>query len=172
MGDSLPQGKVSPPPPLNPHVCFHFCVVIKGIEKIERGDTLSQGNFPYLVTMNTVRIYLQQRGTVYTGVKCPSRNPPPPPLNPHVCFHFYVMINGMRRALSSEVSESPSRGYWKQFLLSCPYEHSQYLPAVEGDCLPRDKSAPPPLNPHVCFHFYVVIKGIEKIERGGHFTPG
>ena len=28
-GDNLPWGKVSPP--LNPHVCFHFYVMIKGI---------------------------------------------------------------------------------------------------------------------------------------------
>ena len=29
--NNLPRGKVSPP--LNPHVCFHFYVMIKGIEK-------------------------------------------------------------------------------------------------------------------------------------------
>ena len=49
----------------------------------------------------------------------------------------------MRRAWLFEVSESPSRGYWKQFLLSRPYEHSQYLPAVEGNTLPRSKVSPP-----------------------------
>ena len=53
--------------------------------------------------------------TLYPGVKCP---PPLRPLNPHVCFQFYVMI----KAWSFEVSECPSRGDWKQFLLSHPYE--------------------------------------------------
>ena len=52
------------------------------------------------------------------------------------------MIKGMRRALLFEVSESPSRGYWKQFLLTRPYEHSQYLPMVKGDNLPRGKVSP------------------------------
>ena len=60
------------------------------------------------------------------------------------------------------VSESPSRGHWKQFLLSRPYEVSQYLPAVEGDNLPRGKVSPTPLSLHVCFHFYIMTKGIEK----------
>ena len=32
----------------------------------------------------------------------------------------------MRKAWSFEVSECPSRGCWKQFLLSRPYEHSQW----------------------------------------------
>ena len=41
----------------------------------------------------------------------------PLPLNPHTCFHFYVLIKGMRRAWLFEVSESPSRGYLKQFLI-------------------------------------------------------
>ena len=41
-----------------------------------------------------------------------------------------------------EVSESPSRRYWKQFLLSRLYEHSQYLSVVEGDILPQGKVSP------------------------------
>ena len=77
-----------------------------------------------------------------------------PNLNPLVYFHCYVMVKGMRRAWLFEVSESPSRGYWKQFLLSRLYEHSQYLPAVEEDYLPRGK-VPPPL-------MYAFIKGNEK----------
>ena len=71
------------------------------------------------------------------------------PLYPHVCFHFYVMIKEMRRAWLFEFSESPSRGYWKQFLLSRLYEKS--LP-------------PPPTYPNVCFHFYVMIKVIENLR--------
>ena len=79
------------------------------------------------------------RGGHTLSLKCLS----PPPLNHHVCFHFDVMVKGMRRPWLFEVSESPSRGYWKQVLLSRPYEHSQYLPAVEGDNLPRGKVYPP-----------------------------
>ena len=95
---------------------------------------------------------------VYPGVKYP----PPTPVNAHICFHFYVIIKGLRRAWLFEVSESPSRGYWKQFLLSRPYEHCQILPAAEGGTLPQGKVSPCPLNPHVCFHFYVMIKGLRK----------
>ena len=63
------------------------------------------GNNFYLVPMNIVN---------GGGGKVP----PPPHLNPHACFHFYVMINGMRRAWLFVVSECPSRGCWKQFLIS------------------------------------------------------
>ena len=66
----------------------------------------------------------------------------------------------MRRAWLFEVSESPSRGYWKQFLLSRPYEQSQNWPVVEGDTLPQGKVTPP--HPHVCFHFYVMIRGMRR----------
>ena len=52
------------------------------------------------------------------------------------------MIKGMRRAWLFEVSDGPPRGYWKQFLLSRPYEHSQNLLAAEGDPLPRGKVSP------------------------------
>ena len=51
----------------------------------------------------------------------------------------------------------PSRGYWKQFLLPCLFEHSQNLPVAEGNNLPRGKVSPH-LNPHVRFHFYFMIK--------------
>ena len=71
------------------------------------------------------------------------------PLHPHVCFHFYVMIKGLRRDWLFEVSESPSRGYWKQFFLSRLYEHSQNLHVVEGDTLPRGIVSPPTTLMHV-----------------------
>ena len=66
------------PPSLNPHVCFHFYVLIKGLIirpgylkflKALHEDT--GNNFSYLIPMNTVRIYVQQMGTLYLGVKCP-----------------------------------------------------------------------------------------------------
>ena len=58
-----------------------------------------------------------------------------------------------------EGSEKLSRGYWTQFLLSCLYEHSQNLLAADGNTLPQGKVSPT-LNPHVLFHFHVMIKGI------------
>ena len=111
-----------------------------------------------ILSLWTVWIYLQQRGTLPQGKVPP---PPPHPLNPHVCFHFYVMIRGARRAWLFEVSKSSSRGYWKQFLLSHLYEHSQNLHAAEGTLYPGVKCSPT-LNPHVCFHFYIMIKGLRR----------
>ena len=87
---------------------------------------------------------------LYPGVKCPLS--PPQKKTPHICFNFYVMIKGLRRGWIFKVSENPSRGYWKQFLLPRLYEHSQNLPAVEvggGGTLPRGKVSSP-INSHVC----------------------
>ena len=55
-GDNLPLGKVAPPP-LNPHVCFHFYVMIKepGYLKFLNALQEDTGNsFSYLVPMNIV----------------------------------------------------------------------------------------------------------------------
>ena len=41
------------------------------------------------------------------------------------------MIKGLRKTWLFEVSESSSKGYWKQFLLFHPYKHDHYLPVVE-----------------------------------------
>ena len=114
-------------------------------------------NFSYLVLMNSQNLPVVEGDTISRG----KVHPHPLPQS-SLCFHFYVMIKGMRKAWLSEVSESPSRRYGKQFLRSRSYEQSQYLPAVEGDNLSRGKVSPTPLNPHVCFHFYVTIKVIEK----------
>ena len=65
-------------------------------------------NFSYLVPMNIVNLGVGG-GQSTLGYSVP----PPPPLNPHVCYYFYVMIKGLRRAWSFEVSESPSGGDWK-----------------------------------------------------------
>ena len=76
----------------------------------------------------------------------------------HSCtLSFVVMIKGIENSLVIW-------RYWKQFLLSHPYEHSQYLPVVQGDSLPRGKVPPPtpPHYPHVRFHFYVMIKGMRR----------
>ena len=80
------------------------------------------------------------------GNNLPRGKVPPPRLNSHVCFHFYVLIEGIVKSWSFEVSECPSRGYWKQFLISRPYEHSQW--GVGGcDNLPRGKVSTPPPQP-------------------------
>ena len=65
------------------------------------------------------------------------------------------MIKGMRRALLFEVYESPSRGYSKQFLLSRLYEHSQYLPVVEGDSLTQGKVPPP--HPSILMYAFIFM---------------
>ena len=101
--------------------------MIKGLRKVSLFE----------VSESPSRGYWKQFLLLYPGVKCP-------PLNPHVCFLFYVLIKGLRRAWSFEVSESPSIGYWKQYLLFHPYEHSQNLHAAEGDTLPQGKLSPPP----------------------------
>ena len=57
-----------------------------------------------------------------------------------------MLIEGIVKSWSFEVSECPSRGYWKQFLISRPYEHSQW--GVGGcDNLPRGKVSTPPPQP-------------------------
>ena len=66
----------------------------------------------------------------------------------------------MRRAWLFEVSESPSRGYWKQFLISRPYEKSQNWPVVECPPLPRGKVSPSP--PSCMLSFLCYDKGNEK----------
>ena len=112
-GDNLPRGKVFPPQPLcmlsflcNDKRDWKEPGHLKFLNALQ-GDT--GNNFSYLISMNTVRIYLWQRGDTLPRGKVP----PPSPINPNVCFHFYVMIKGMRRTWLFEVSESPSRGYWK-----------------------------------------------------------
>ena len=136
-GGNLSWGKVSPLQ-LNPHdVCFHFYVMIKGIEK---SLVIWSFQMPFKRILETISHFLVSRsyggGTLYPGVKCPH----PPPLNPHVCFHFYVMI----KAWSFEVSECPSRGDWKQFLLSCPYEPCQW--GGGGTIYPGVKCPPPTIS--------------------------
>ena len=42
------------------------------------------------------------------------------------------------------------------------YEHSQWGRGEGGGTIYPGEKCSPPLNPHVCFHFYVMIKGIEK----------
>ena len=69
----------------------------------------------------------------------------------------------MRRAWLFEVSKKkPSRGYWKPFLLSRPYEHSQYLPAVVGgDNVPQSKVSPTLTLMHA-FNFMLMLKGMRR----------
>ena len=224
-GDNLPQGKVSPTSTLM--YAFNFMLwwreweepgCLKYLKALQE-DTGNNSHISSLWTYCQNLPVVRGGGAVYPGVNCPH-----PPNNPHVLFHLLLWYKGLRIAWLFEVSESHSRGYWKQVLLSRPYEHSPYLPqppdprhphptfctlsflcydkgnekslviwsfgkpfkkiletilmshlykhshnlpAVEGDSLPWGKvSAPPPhthtLNLYVLFHFYVMMKGIEK----------
>ena len=90
----------------------------------------------YLVSMNIVNICLWRRvegGTIDPGVKSPS------PLNPHVCALHEHAGNNFSYLVPMNI-----------------------VNAGGGDNLPWGKVPPPPHNPHVCFNFYVMIKGIEK----------
>ena len=89
-------------------------------------------------------------GTLYSGVKCP----------PHKCSCVLSFLCKDQQDWEEpghlKFLNASSRESWKQFRLSRPYEHSR----GGGAIYPRVKCPPP--NPHVCFHFYVMIKGIEK----------
>ena len=89
---------------------------------------------------------------------------PPSPSTLMYAFIFMFWYKRMRRAWLFEISESPSRGYWKQLLLSRPYEYHQYLLVVEGDNLPQGQVSPHPPQPLCMFfiHFYVMIKGMTR----------
>ena len=116
----------------------------------------------FISSLWTQNLYAAE-GALYPGANCS------PPFIPHVCFLFYVhvLIKGLRRAWLFEVSESPSRGYWKQFLLSHPYEHSQNLHAAEtlprGKLFPPPATSPPATSQMSCMlSFWCYDKGIEK----------
>ena len=97
-GDNLPRVKYPHHPTSTPHVCFNFYVMIKGIQK-----SLVIWSFwlPFKRMLETIspisslkKVSRCGGGTIYPGVKCP-----PPPANPHVCFHVYVMIKGIEKSL-------------------------------------------------------------------------
>ena len=113
--------------------CLHFLCYEKGNEKSLVICSYWKLFKRILETFVLSRPYgYSQYLPVVAGVgdNLPRGKVSPHPLNPHAFFHFYVMIKGMGSVWLFEVSENPSRGYLKQFLLSGPYEHSQYLPLV------------------------------------------
>ena len=111
-------------------------------------------NFSYLVSMNIVRIYLLQRGTLYSRVKCPPPFPPPPPhLNPYVLFHFYVMIFFCAKNIFSSHLATIATGS-----------------ANPGDSLPWGKMPPPPSSTLMYSFIFVMMKGIEKTLFLAHLS--
>ena len=142
-GDTLPRGEVSSTPQPS---CILSFFMIKGLRTawlFEFSESPSRGywkQFSYLILLNTVWIYLQQRGTLYLGVKCPH------PLNPQPsCMLSFVCYDeGIDSSLVIWIFWNPSRGYWKHFLLSLPYEHNQNFQCRRRDTLPRGKVPPPP----------------------------
>ena len=62
-------------------------------------------------------------------------------------FSFLCCDKGNEKSRVVWSSESPSRGYWKQFFLSRPSEYSQYLPAVEGDTFTQAPMSHPTVQP-------------------------
>ena len=135
---------------------YLFYVLIKGLRRAwlyEVSESPSRGYWKhflsYLIPMNTVRIYMQRRGTFYPGVKCPPATPQPSCMLSFLCYN-----KGIEKSLVIRSSVSPSRGYWKQFLLPRLYEHSQNLPAVEWDTLPRRKLHPPPATPSTLMYVF------------------
>ena len=135
----LPRCKICWPPH-NPYACFYFCVMIKGMRRawlFVVSECPSRGCWKqFLISRPYEHSQCWGGGEerIYPGVKCP------PPFNPNACFHFYVMIKEMKRAWLFVVSECPSRGCWKQFLISCLYEHSQW----GGGIYSGVKCPPPP----------------------------
>ena len=113
-GDSLPQGKV--PPPSTLMYSFHFYVMIKGIEKslVIWSFWMAFKRIQETIS-HILSLWIQSEFTCGWGGHTLLWGKVSPHLYPHVCFHFYLMIKGMRRALLFEVFESPSRRYWKQF---------------------------------------------------------
>ena len=96
-------------------------------------------NFPYLVPMNHVN---RGGGTIYPGVKCP-------PLNPHACFHFYVMIKGIEKSLVIWSFWMP----FKRILETISHILSLSQWGGGGDTLPRAKVTPHPSTLMYAFIF-------------------
>ena len=98
-------------------------------------------------------------GTIYPGVKCP-------PSQPSCMLTF----------LCNDKRDWEEPGHLKFLNALQEYTENNFSYIVpknivnsegggggggERDNLTQGKVPPPPINPHVCFHFYVMIKGIE-----------
>ena len=95
-------------------------------------------------------------------------SPPPPPLNLYVLFHFYVMMKGIEKSLLGILSFWSFWTPFKRILetispISSLWTESEFTCGRGGLSTPGKVSLPPPpFYPYVCFHFYVMIKVIEK----------
>ena len=78
-------------------------------------------------------------GTIYPRVKCP-------PLNPHVCFHFNVMIEGIEKSLviwsfQNALQEDTGNGFSYLIPMNIVNEGGG---GQGGNNLPQGKVPPPP----------------------------
>ena len=112
-GANLPQGKV--PPPLSTSCMLSFLCYDKGNEK---SLVICSFWMPFMRILKIILLYHVPMNIVKGGGDNLPQGKVPPPSQLHACFHFYVMIKGMRRAWLFVVSECPSRECWKQFLIS------------------------------------------------------
>ena len=119
------RGKVSPPT----SCMLSFLCYDKEIEKSLVIESFWKPFKKVLETISpisslcTVRIYMQHTGDTLPHGKV---SPPPPPQKkkkPSCMLSFLCYDKGIEKSLVIWSSESPSRGYWKQFLLSRLCEH-------------------------------------------------
>ena len=134
-GYTLPRGKVSPTPP--PSTIVHTFIFMWWSKGMRRAWSFEVSECPsrgcWKLSCSYEHSQLGGRGQS-------------PPLQPLCMLSF--LCNDQRDWEEPghlfEVSECPSRVCWKQFLLSRPYEQSQW---GGGDNLPWGKVSPTP-RPH------------------------
>ena len=131
-GDSLPRGKLSPPH-LNPHVCFHFYLMIKGIEK---GLVIWSFLMPLKRILETIShissLWTQSELTCGRGGHSTPFPPPPPHTHTHQpsCMFSFLCYNKYSKGNEKSLV---IRSFWKPFkrileiiLISHSYEQSEF----------------------------------------------
>ena len=106
--------------------------------------------------------YMQRK--LYPGGNCslpPPATSPPATSQMSCMLSFWCYDKGIEKSLIIWSSKIPSRGCWKQFLLSHPYEHRIYM-QQKGHSTPGQ--IVPPLHPSCMLSFLCSCsdKGIEK----------
>ena len=103
-----------------------------------------------------------------------------PHLYPCVCFHL-CYDKGNKKSLVIWSFWKPFKKILEIILISRLYEHSQNLPEIEGDSLPKEKVSPSPpthhLNPHVCYDkrewdepgYFKFLKALQ-VDTGNNFS--
>ena len=133
-GYNLPRAKVSPRPPPNPHVCFHFYVMIKGIEKSLVIWSVWMPLKRMLETISPISSLKKSigGGTIYPGVKCP----PPSPSTLMYAFMFIAHpLEGHSETLNDQALLSLFDHYIKM---------KAYMRAGGGGTLHQGSCPPPP----------------------------